>query len=465
MKKLIAVLAACLLACGQAAFAAAEGETAPWGMSAEAAERIRKAGSISWAGGEYVLADGELICTADNRTVLSSVTELLPWGGGILAELQDTGLYTVDPDGKAELMPICAGIDWPEYGYKAYDGLLILAEWEGRTLFFQSLKYGTALQAKEEDGWSVEGYEAFRDAESGDRYIVFCCVNKACSTEYRTAVYREDGSLAWEGPFHLVMNAQYHYETNGRLTGDNGERCVVLNAYTGEVTAVFDPGWYWRFYDGECEIFRDNTAVMDNYAEDRPAGSGCAVVSLDGETLIRCMSVSDRGAYTPGYHIDAEPDKSYFWSGETFLFTETEFDSGYNLIRGKTLRPEDMPESVYVNPILSDPETKSRFPFVAERSYTEILCGIKWEDAWPEEYDDGVNYSGAQKAFMQGWAAVMNGEGKWGVAGLDGEYILPPVYDSFMYTGYGYIARTGGETDFIGPELEPAMSTRGKPGT
>ena len=199
---------------------------------------------------------------------------------------------------------------------------------------------------------------------------------------------------------------------------------------------------------GEYEIYEDNTALLLDYSTEETA-----VASLDGEVLITGAYIYDRSDPTPGYYLDVNDD-TYFWSGITFQFTRLIDDSNHE----EPVRPEDLPDSIYVNPVLLDPETKTRFSF-KEGPDDETLT--KWEGAaiWPSSCQPGIGYSVYELVSTQGWAAVADEDGMIRVVDINWEPIVPWSYDNFYSTGGGYIGRNGGETDFFDEDLNLVMST------
>ena len=438
MKKLLTGLLAGLLICGILAFAAAEEKPEVQVLSGKTADRIRNAKDVYWAGGNYILADNELVRTEDDSIVLSGVWEweISPWWENcILVEVPNEGVYEVDPDGRTEIVPGVDSVRW----IGVSDGIAIL-ETADKQFSVLSRKYDTVFRT----GIDTSEYDIIRNPENGDAY--FMLYN---DPEEKTVVYRENGDLAWEGPYRLVPNAYFSYVTNGHLTGyDEDGKAVVIDAFTGEVTASFSPEWGWRPFMGEYEIYEDNTALLLDYSTEETA-----VASLDGEVLITGAYIYDRSDPTPGYYLDVNDD-TYFWSGITFQFTRLIDDSNHE----EPVRPEDLPDSIYVNPVLLDPETKTRFSF-KEGPDDETLT--KWEGAaiWPSSCQPGIGYSVYELVSTQGWAAVADKDGMIRVVDINWEPIVPWSYDNFYSTGGGYIGRNGGETDFFDEDLNLVMST------
>ena len=451
MKKIFVLLLADLLVCGMLPFAAAEETQAAQGLSAEAAARIRRAEYVSWAGGSFILADDELIRAEDDSIVLSGVSGIWPWGDSILAEVTNEGIYVFAPDSRTEIMLICAGTDISSSRFEVSDGIAVLRDQEGH-LSVQSQKYGIVFQP--EAGEKTVS-ELYRNPDNGDAYILFYDDLKC-----RTAVYRENGDLVWEGPYRLVENVYLQYVTNGHLTGYDNEKAIVIDFFTGEVTASFSPKWDWTMYMSEYAIYEDNTAVMTDYENngDDFYIKQMAVVSLDGEMLIVGGWIEERSDPTPGYNLYVGADDEYFWSGVTFQFSRVIRNSDHEIIREEPVQPEELPDSICVNPVLLDPETKDRFPF---REAKDEETRWKWEHEvlWPCSIPFGYGHSTYELASRQGWAVIMEND-KYRVIDMNFEPVLSEDYDDFYPTGNGYIGRNGGETDFFDADLNLVMSTR-----
>ena len=445
MKKLLIGLLAGLLVCGILAFAAAEEKPEVQILSGKTADRIRNAKNVYWVGGNFILADNELVRTEDDSIVLSGVCGFWSWGDCFLAEVKNEGAYKVDLNGRTETMPIWTGVDFSDCRFNVVsDGVAILETADGQISVY-SRKYDTVFRTEME----TTEYEIILNPENGDTYIMLYN-----DPEEKTVVYRENGDLAWEGPYRLVINAYFSHVTNGHLTGyDEDGKVVVIDAFTGEVTVSFPSKWGWRVFMSEYEIYEDNTALLLDYSTEESA-----VVSLDGEMLITGTYISDRCDFIPGYYLDGNQDDTYFWSGITFQFTRLIDDSNHEVIHEEPVRAEDLPDSIYVNPVLLDPETKTRFSF---KEGPDDETRIKWEGAaiWPYSDPIGIGYSAYELVSRQGWAAVADEDGTIRLVDINWEPIVPWNYDIFYSAGIGYIGRNGGETDFFDADLNLVMST------
>ena len=396
--------------------AGAERAGEPYLISRAMYEGMKNAEAVYWSGGITVLLQngdqGELVNMVTGESVLSNVCQFVKAGSKMFAVTNNREYYLLDGEG---------------YPVRKFPGTT-----------------------------SEFGIEIWQDPESGEAYMLF----------YREGlcfVCGENGERIWEGDYSLVYNGHLRYFTNGRLTGyrESDGRAVVLDAGSGKEIHAFAPSCFWRPYDGQCQIYNDNTAIMD-IADEKGETIGSMVVDLDGRILIRTSAyIHDRMA-SDFYKWDTgsgfSGEEKYYWDqNECRIWHETKTEDSEGTLISDVMEPvrpgQVIPETVYEEAIADGsakgkylmPQPEIRFEWL-DRGVRitaqdgEVLGGQTWEDIWIADGGDGVDYSLEQFFQIMGFLPVEAADHCWGVLAPDGSMILPAEYDRITgaETGYDY---------------------------
>lgn len=415
---------------GQAMFGLVKNPAEPFLISRSIYEKIKAAEEVYWAGGRNVLLK--------NGT------------GYSLIDLQAC---------EAIPMPVALPEDYGEFDpWMKQDGWV--ADSNEKYYCFFNLRSGCSLVKRQDPDKPHKEYNVWgtwTNPDTGASILLFL-------GDDFSEVYGESGELLnrleWKAKNMdqtVEDNANYEPVTNGCLLGyRKQDGCAVIrDIFTGQDIRVFAPGFNWRTYDGECQIYEDGTALLTDWDQGENA-----IVGLDGLDLIRTSSyVYDRSAagfYVFGEDYDSETKTSsyYTWDQnacEIYHVIETDVDEEQTTAKKRRVEPgEEIPETVYL-PEIADGRAAGRYSvlipdFVFEwqdskiyirKKNGELLGGQPWSDIWHLTTLDGVGYNHEQFFVRNGFLPVKSMEGKWGVLATDGHMILPAEYDKLLGSDTG----------------------------
>ncbi|MBQ7184190.1 MAG: hypothetical protein IJR97_09410 [Clostridia bacterium] len=423
----------------------------------KALARLRGAAEADWVGGDLVLvkdpgADGELISMADGRTVLKNVDRVEPYGDKVFAVTADRRWYLAGPGGETVEIP-CADCDRI---LSAEHGIIVYQTTSGPVGVWD-LYRGKILDLRD-----TRNVDAEYDPVSGRVWIF----------DDQRGFYRDDGTRMLPDAANICLNADLMYILDGRVAVQRGGAAEVFDLKAEKITASY-PGYIWRTCDSHCQIFDDHTALLDQRAY---GGSPSIVGDLYGNILLRVENgmIAERYVSDPGYHWRESPDGPddgnwYFFevsSGDVWKNWRTD-RAGYrytdNYRNLRTGEHVSIPRAAgVIDPRASQPLSADALPGDDARAalypphreseivwpekghplcavYTpegELLGHREWSDIdnYLIRYDASI-FGRWHTIDLQGWCAVMDFNGKWGIVATDHHMILPLEFDGVEADG------------------------------
>lgn len=371
------------------------------------ASRLSDAERVLWCGGSVFLDQdaGELVSLDTDTVLLTGVTDLQGDGESLWARTAENWFRV---EGNGTLTP--SGIQpLPDARHEECVRGLLLSE-SGGGLRVYRLTDGKLLA--DLPGYGAPDVRVYRDAETEEAFLLA-----------RNGLFlRSDGTPVAEGCAAFEFNAEWELATNGKVCGYRNHweepedaEAVVLDLKTGAEIASFQG--VWRTYDGQGEIYQDDTAVLE----------GPRIVRLTGGTLLDLTgqgTLSDRTENEPYYRFEVD--------GQTCCFYP---ETGE--IRSKAAPPKG-PRLEWFS--ADDSETgQSGYRILGPDG--QPLTPEPWREVLWYAYDlDGIGR--LRPFYPMGIVPVVSMDGKLGVLRQDGAMVLPAVFD---YDGYASYAVVDGE--------------------
>ncbi len=412
------------------------------------AGRLLSADEAEWTG-EYLRIDGDLVRFRDGATVLSGVTAIDAWDGVTFA-MTEEGPVRITEEG--DVTPLAG---WEEQEdlrlYGTGKGFAFFLPPDGETYVTTHLLVfdfvGNQMTADLTTGYPLEEYAA-----GGGRWLIVRDLG----------VFAPDGTQVLKAApgasIKLEMNADLTCVTNGMLTGYeqlDGQSCaVVWSLETGEQLTRF-PGLYWRPYDGQMEVFADNTAVMDDTMS-WDIGRSC-VVGLDGRILLDVTDgfLMDHDSFMHWYTYKQD-DRYFFYDIYTGKTWEDLSTDDYTEIRYRDTVTQEVfdSEEKALAAGEPDPAMLAAYPPIREA----IRIEYDWElDGYRVLNDDGTPLGDQVWSWIEGlpgegiarmttfadrdWALVWRNETEACVLFRDDRTLTPEGCDRIVgVPGYGFLA-------------------------
>ncbi len=424
--------------------------------------RLRGATEVRWTG-EYLLADGDLIRFADGAAMMTGVTALDAWDG-VTFVMTDEGPMRTAPDGT--FVPA---------GWTPPDGSLLYGTETGFAFFVPP--GGDARYCPDLLVYDFAGDRLTAEITAGGVVTAYAEGERRWLIASDRGVFTEDGAqilkTAPGASIRLEINADLEYVTNGMLTGyeqtEETTCAVVWSLETGEQLTRF-PGLCWRPYDGQMQIFADNTAIMDE-AGDPGGGSRSFVVGLDGTILLEVTGgfLDDHDSLTRGFRYRDDDYRYYLrdiYSGKTWELVEDEERGSYRYRDVQTLTVCDTAEEAMADAV-PDPALLAAYPPIASagRARYDMERGgfvVLDDDGMPVgdrtwSWVNGLPGEGIGRIRIfedRDWTRVWwENDVKAGILFRDGRTILPgDCREILCVPSYGFLARCDSGWYFYTPD-------------
>ena len=294
-----------------------------WGGEAEKTDpvdKIRNAEQVLWASKDYVVVDGNMIRMSDGEVIFDGV--------GVVS----TGGYALISDGR--MFRLDNGVITDVGGVVSTGGYAWIETSDGIRIMDKTGNIHALPVVKDELDFSeVYGTCGLFYGTSGDQSYIYNPVEdeflvlpeSKISEVYQDhegqvyiltedcGIFRANGEQILEqGKYGIILNCNWDPITNEYLTvtaydHNDDWSAVVLSPYTGEEICRFD-GCSWAPYDMNHDIYRDNTALLNDDLNRCPYGWGTMIIGLDGTVLKKLPEdhvFCDRGETSFLYPIDS----------------------------------------------------------------------------------------------------------------------------------------------------------------